>query len=377
MQFAEVEAVFKHWLYLDHDPDVLRILFAIYLANRYDGVPVWAMLIGKPGCGKSELLGSLAGVDETVMVSTLTPNALASGYKDGENSLLHLLKSKKMLIIKDMSCFTEMPMEARVQIFSTLRDAYDGSFIKRTGNGFIEWHGKFGILGGATQALERVRSYDASLGERFLSIKFRTTDGIEDKIQQKSMENSITNTAMKDALKAVTLKFFKEIQPKKDTIIPIDLVNTIMHSAKSMVKARSSVSRDRFTREVDEMVSTSEVPTRVTNQLLLLARACLDIETDEITTKRIIQRCCLDSIPSVRIQIMKRLIEGTTRSEVLREQVRMSKPSIERCLEDMWFLHLVKKDKSHNWNVSDEAMCEIMINTGQATPVQTELKETM
>ena len=377
MNFADVETVFKHWLYLDHDPDVLRIIFAIYLANRYDGLPVWAMLVGKPGCGKSELLGSLAEVSETVMVSTLTPNALASGYKDGENSLLHLLKDHKILIIKDMSCLTEMPQEARSQIFSTLRDAYDGFFVKRTGSGFIRWEGKFGLLGGATQALERVRSYDAALGERFLSIKFRTTDGIEDKIQQKSMDNSINNTAMKTALKDTAIRFFKEIEVKKDTIISEDLVKTVMESARAMVKARSSVSRDRFTREVDEMVSTSEVPTRVTNQLLLLTRACLDMGTDEVTTKRVIQRCCLDSIPSVRVQIMKRLIEGAERSETLRGLVKMSKPVIDRALEDMWFLGLVQRDKSYNWYVSDMAMKDIMINTGQAQPKQITMKETL
>ncbi len=103
MNFDEVESIFKKWLYLDHDADILRILFAIFLANRYDGLPVWSMLIGKPGCGKSELLGALSDVEETVMVSTLTPNALASGYKDGENSLLHQLKKSKMLIIKDIT----------------------------------------------------------------------------------------------------------------------------------------------------------------------------------------------------------------------------------------------------------------------------------
>jgi hypothetical protein len=368
VRFEEVESVFKQWLYLDHDPDILRIIFAIYLANRYDGLPVWAMLIGKPGCGKSELLGALTNVDETVMVSTLTPNALASGYRDGETSLLHELKNRKMLIIKDMSTFTEMPAEARSQIFATLRDVYDGTFVKRTGAGNVTWEGKFGIIGGATPSIEKVRSYDAALGERFLSIKFMTTDGIDEIIQERSFSNSVRQTEMKKNLKDVTAKFFKTTRVNKETEIPLSIVKSVMHSARAMVKARSSVSRDRYTREVDEMVSTSEVPTRVTSQLLLIAKACRDIETDEETIIRVIQRCCIDSVPSVRVRILKSLIEGAERSDDLRSTVRMSKPVIERALEDLWFLKLVEKDMGTNWRVYDEVLAEILINTGIANP---------
>jgi len=368
VRFEEVEAVFKDWLYLEHDPDILRILFAIYLANRYDGLPVWAMLIGKPGCGKSELLGALTEVEDTVMVSTLTPNALASGYRDGENSLLHLLQKNKILIVKDMSTITEMPNEARSMIFATLRDAYDGHFVKRTGAGQVIWHGKFGVIGGATPAIEKVRSYDAALGERFLSIKFRSTEASEELIQERSMQNNVRQTEMKKCLKDSTTKFFKTTRVRKDVTIPQPVIQSIMFSARAMVRARSSVSRDRFTRDVDEMVSTSEVPTRVTAQMLLIARSCIDLGSDEETTVRVIQRCCLDSIPSVRIMILKGLLEGAERTQDLREVVRMSRPVIDRALEDMWFLKLVNKDQGANWTVRDEAIEDILVNTGVATP---------
>ncbi len=364
MDFNEVERIYRQWLYLDHDPDLLRTLYAIYLANKYDGLPVWAMIIGKPGCGKSELLQSLADVPDTVMVSTLTQNALASGYKEGELSLLHLLKDNKMLIIKDMSTFTEMPAEARAVIFATLRDAYDGHFVKRTGNGSIKWDGKFGLLGGATPIIEKIKSYDAALGERFLSVKARSTDYSERMLQEASVLNVIRQTEMKIALKSAAIKFFKEVTLDKNLIIPQGIIDNILGSARAMVKARSSVSRDRYTREVDDMVSTSEIPTRVTNQLMLVARACLDLKSDEDTTIRIVQRCCLDSVPSIRVQIMKHLIEGAERSEDLKPLVRMSRTSIDRALEDMWFLRLVEKDHGANYVVKDRAIVDMLSNTG-------------
>lgn len=362
--FEEIQEVFKQWLYLDHDPDVLRIIFAVYVANKYDGLPVWAMLIGKPGCGKSELLSSLVDAGNTVMVSTLTPNSFATGHVNGE-SLLNLLKDNKMLIVKDMSTFTELQSEARGMIFATLRDAYDGNFVRRTGVVNINWSGKFGMLCGATPAIEKVRSYDTALGERFLNIKFNSTEEDERIIQERSYQNYVKQTEMRKALKDITAKFFKTVQVNKNADIPLSVVRSVMYNARGLVKARSSISRDRFSREVDEMVSTSEVPTRVTNQLMLIARACLDMKTDEATINRIIQRLCIDSIPSARVQVMKYLVEnGAMRAADLKPMVRMSPTAIERVLEDLWFLKLASVDLGKNYTMSDETMKNALINTG-------------
>ena len=367
LQFEEVETIYKDWLYLDYDPDLLRILYSIFVANRYDGLPVWAMLIGKSGCGKSELLNSLDEVSESYLISKLTPNALASGYRDGEHSLLNQL-DKKILIIKDMSTLTEMPAEARGSIFADLRDAYDGRFVKKTGSASVEWRGKFGVIGGATPAIEKVRGYDASLGERFLNLKFRSDEEDEYRIQEQSINNNTKRSTMQKALKDASVKFFKQFRKSKELEIPQAVTRSILISARSVVKARSGVSRDRFSRDVDEMVTTSEVPTRVTAQLLLVARAAIDIGSDEETTTRIVQRLCLDSIPSVRIQILRHLIQGAERAKDLRALVRMSRPVIERTLEDMWFLGLVSRDKGGNYEVKDMAMENILINTGTAVP---------
>jgi hypothetical protein len=367
LRFENVEAIYREWLYLDHDPDILRILYSIFLANRYDGLPVWAMLIGKSGCGKSELLNSLEEVSESYLVSKLTPNALASGFREGEHSLLNHL-DKKILIIKDMSTLTEMPADARGSIFADLRDSYDGRFVKKTGSGNVEWRGKFGVIGGATPAIEKIKGYDAALGERFLNLKFRSDEEDEYKIQVKSINNNTRRSVMTKALKDVAIKFFKQFRSNKELEIPETVIKAILTSARSVVKARSSVSRDRFTRDVDEMVTTSEVPTRVTAQLLLVARAALDIGSDEETTIRLVQRLCLDSIPSVRIQILRHLLQGAERAKDLRPLVRMSRPVIERSLEDLWFLHLVSRDKGGNYEVIDGSMEDILINTGTAKP---------
>jgi hypothetical protein len=214
----ELEAVYNRWLYLDHDPLLVKCVFAAYIANRYDGPPVWIMIIGKPGCGKSEMLMSMSEYTGTVAVSKLTPNALASGFQDGKHSLLHDLVKNKVLVIKDMSTITEMASEARGQIFSDLRDAYDGSFVKRTGSNKVEFKGKFGLIAGATPAIERARVHEGSLGERFLNLRVLLSPEDEKKIQTRAGSNIERGmTKMKKELSDAASKFLDEIKLGKNT----------------------------------------------------------------------------------------------------------------------------------------------------------------
>jgi hypothetical protein len=221
LNFFELDSVYKRWLYLDHDPNLVKCMFAAYLANRYDGPPVWIMMIGKPGCGKSELLMSISDFSGTVPVSKLTPNALASGFQDGKHSLLYDLAKNKVLVIKDMSTLTEMPSEARGQIFSDLRDAYDGSFVKRTGSNKVEFKGKFGLIAGATPAIDRARTHEGSLGERFLNLRVRLDDHHERQIQERTGKNieSGGNTKMKKELAAAASKYLGTVKLGKGRYI--------------------------------------------------------------------------------------------------------------------------------------------------------------
>ena len=363
VHFSELESVYQKWLYLDHDPMLVKCAFAAYIANRYDGPPVWIMMIGKPGCGKSELLMSMSAVETTVAVSKLTPNALASGFQDGKHSLLYELPDK-VLIIKDMSTITEMASEARAQIFSDLRDAYDGSFVKRTGSNKIEFKGKFGMLAGATPAIERARAHEGSLGERFLNLRVRLTDDHEKAIQMRTGSNIESGmTGMKKELAQAASQYLNEIEVGKNTNITKKFRDEIFTAARVLAKARSSVIRDRFTRNVDSPVGTTEVPTRITAQLLMLAVSAQEMGSDEEEMRRIIYRFVFDSIPMTRVQILRALENGKETSNEIKDEIRMSVASIDRHLEDLWYLRLVQKDMGR-WVVVDDDLVEMLKSAG-------------
>ena len=339
---------------------LVKCLFAAYVANRYDGPPVWIMVIGKPGCGKSELLMSMSEHKDTVPVSKLTTNALASGFQDGQHSLLHDLKDNKVLIIKDMSTITEMAAEARQQIFSDLRDAYDGSFVKRTGSNKIEFKGKFGLLAGATPAIDRTRTHEGSLGERFLNIRVRLTDDHEKQIQLRTGANIDSGmTGMKKEIATAASRYIEEVKVGINTNITKKFRDEIFTAARVLAKARSSVLRDRYTRDVDAPVGTTEVPTRITAQLLLLAIAAQEMGSDEKEMRQIVYRFVFDSMPLIRAELIHAMFGGRKTVKDIREVVRMSPSTLSRHLEDLWYLKIVERD-GDRYEIIDNDLVELM-----------------
>src|SRR5258708_36314886 len=57
-----LEAEFRQYLHMP-DPGALYALMGAVAGNMLDGEPVWLMLVGPPGCGKTGLLNSTLKLD--------------------------------------------------------------------------------------------------------------------------------------------------------------------------------------------------------------------------------------------------------------------------------------------------------------------------
>ena len=122
--------VFQRWLYMP-DPGALLMVLATLFANRLGGDPVWLLLVGPPGCGKTEILGSLAGLLGIHQAATLTEPALLSGSPKREQSqastggLLRAIGEQGLLICKDFGSVLSMRREDRASLLAALREVYD------------------------------------------------------------------------------------------------------------------------------------------------------------------------------------------------------------------------------------------------------------
>jgi hypothetical protein len=170
---AYVHETFRRHLYLP-DVMVIDVVLATYVANLMHGDPVWALVVGASGRGKTETIAALNGRSDVHALSSLTAQTFASGFKGRDSSLLHRLErdNKTFLTLKDLTTVLSMHRDARAEVFAQLREIYDGAYRKEFGSGVtVEWEGRLGFLAGVTPAIDQHHSATAALGERFLYLR--------------------------------------------------------------------------------------------------------------------------------------------------------------------------------------------------------------
>jgi hypothetical protein len=342
--FEDLEGKYLEWLYMDHDRLMLRIAVAAYLSVQYNGNPFWLMMIGSPGIGKSELLMSFGSAKQSVMMSKLTANALATAHPTS-TPLLDKLKDNKILIIKDMSTISELPSEMRSEILSVLRDSYDGKFNRHTGLGEYKWEGKFGIIAGATPAMERLRTHDAALGERFLQLRIRMNPAHEDELQRRCFSNSGNMKALRKDLGEAASNYLNKMKVGFEAKMSREMHDHIHRLSFIVAKTRSDVPRDRYSREISSPAASSEIPTRLASQLFVLASALIEMGTDEDTLRRCMNRVCLDTLPFERFKTCQAIALGHTTSDEAAKFMRIGPKSGERYFEDLCFLNVAECDQ--------------------------------
>jgi CRP-like cAMP-binding protein len=351
MTFEELEGVYRKWLNLDADPDLLRIVISVVVANRIDGAPVWAILIGPSGSGKTSMLLGLEKAEEIKMVSTLTPASLASGYQmDGVNDSLLFLANGKVMVIKDMSTVLSLYREARDQVFSMLRDAYDGSLERATGKGMIIWKGKFGILTAATPALEAIRQKEPLLGERFMNIRTRITDSRQ--VIASMLASTTKKFQKQEEIADATAQFLGQLIVPKEHSLPASTRELVENVARALVKLRTGVDRDWHSKEIQFPVEIQELPTRLMGQLTLMALAFKYTGANEKTVERMLMRLLNDGIPYIRLKVLQAIMRGKSSQTDIGDFVKVSQPYMNRVLDEMRKLDIIRYGS--RWTITDD-----------------------
>jgi len=110
---SNVVETFQKWLYLP-DPSPLKVVLGAVAANLMPGDPLWLLLVGATGSGKTELLDPLMGLSRMHAVGTLSEAALLSGSPkrekgaDSTGGLLRILGDFGFLVLKDFTTVLSM-----------------------------------------------------------------------------------------------------------------------------------------------------------------------------------------------------------------------------------------------------------------------------
>lgn len=302
--------------------ECLAISFAVHLAIKLDGDPLWMYMVGAPSSGKSTLC-ELLGADEinTRPLSKFT--GLVSGSRQGKHLAPKL--NNKCVVIKDGTLLLESTPIQLQNVYGELRDIYDGSLEADYRNGVSASFSNisFGLIIGIT---EKVYSLDmSSLGERFLHVRLETNRGIEQERNRRAIDTVFQHTSKTVAegneegdqrsfpfQRQYVAGFLQHLHNRvreEDVLRPSyteEDAELIQALADVVACSRASAPRDMKDNILYE--SRPEASTRVVKQLSRLALGlCYVLNTNSITPwiRHLITKTALDTCYGRQYHIIK------------------------------------------------------------------------
>jgi hypothetical protein len=371
MDVCRLEQTFQRWLHL-RDPGPLRFVCATIAANRMESDPLWGMLVGGPGWGKTELLNSTGRLPHVHTAATITEAALLSGTRrkekapEAKGGLLRQIGPFGLLVLKDFTSILSMNRDVRAALLAALREIYDGSWTRHVGvdgGRELSWSGKLAIIAGCTGAIDSFHAVIGAMGERFVFYRFEHADGDEALQAHKALELVGKERQLRQELADAMARFFAGLTiPTSPPALDKPDRERLIALARLAARCRSAVERDGRTREI-ELIPDAEAPGRLA---LTLARLwaglqCIGVAHDAAWT--LLVKVAMDCMPDLRRQVFMYLLghEGV-RPSASDIALRLGYPTTTatRCLEDMAahgvvIRHVSGRGKSHEWEMSDWA----------------------
>lgn len=367
-ELAEAVACFRRWLHLP-DPGALYVVLATVAANRAEGDPVWLLVVGPPGGGKTEVLNPLGRLPDVHPAATLTEASLLSGTpgkdraKDSKGGLLREIGDFGILVLKDFGSILSMNRDARAGVLAALREVYDGAWTRHVGTDggrTLSWSGKVGLVAGCTPAIDSHHAVVGAMGERFVLYRLPPVQAEEQ--VRRAMGHVGRESRMRNELAEAVARVLAAA-PSDMLSAPPDAatVDRLVSISTLAVRCRSAVERDAYSREV-VLIPEAEAPARLALVLLRLHNALLAIGADHAATWQLVAKCALDSMPALRRAVLVDVLDhpdGATTSEIA-ERSDYPTTTARRALEDLTAHGILRRapqgqGRADVWHVTDWA----------------------
>ena len=253
-----IVVAFRKWLHL---PDLtpLYAMLGTVAANHIPGDPVWLMLVGPPGSGKTELLNSLGKLPYFHTAGTLTEAALLSGSPKREiaanasGGLLKEVGAFGFLVMKDFTSVLSMHREKRATVLAALREICDGKWTRLLGTDggrTLTWEGKLAVLAAVTQTIDSHHGVMATMGERFVFCRLPETDG--ETQAHMALTHAGREDEMRQELSRVMAELFRCVSvPGQLPSLDAAETGRLIGLASLAARMRSAVERNPHTRRLN------------------------------------------------------------------------------------------------------------------------------
>ncbi len=137
---SQVLDAWQEMMELGEPPDVQPMLFMVAVAaaalSGMSGDPLWGVIVGGSGWGKTEALMPLDGLPDVAMASQVTEAGLMSGSSDKDRTLsstgglLPSMGDRGLLVFKEMTSLLQGDRHARAKVFAAFREIADGKWVR-------------------------------------------------------------------------------------------------------------------------------------------------------------------------------------------------------------------------------------------------------
>ncbi len=377
----ELTTIFSKELYItESSMATLSCAFSSILSCFMEGEPLWFFFVGPPSSGKTTVIEAFGSKNKYCEDrSKLTHTTLVSGMKDGneEDPSLFAIINRRMLAVKDWTTVIEQNHTAQSELYSILRDAFDGNYSATYGNRISRRYEslKFGFIAGVTDAI--YRDSKSSLGERFMKIHFMdkhfderqhivaAITGGRRKIERSQTLESATLGYLDFLVNNLAKNKIYEVEIyKPGTEELTDAISDIIDLAHFVSYMRTNV--ERSSRDESIMYRPQkEVASRLSSQFTKLAQALFyifnfDKDPNYQNNERkiytlpaqlydILRRVAIDTCIPFNIELINCVTSyeefgGASRNDII-DNLQIPKTNIHRILLDLQQLNFIRAEK--------------------------------
>lgn len=329
--------------------DLVAVTAAVYITRKWPSNPLWLLVIGPSGHGKTTTLTQFSEISDIIMVSSVTPAALISGW-GGEvidRSLFAELDGK-VLVAKDFGTLLSMGWATAQEVFSLLREAYDGTVSKRFGILLREYTLKFNFIAATTEVAEKFNVLRNQLGERFLEYRFapQTIPSPPPQISE----------SIRGHIQSWMFDMEQEEPPDLDEETSVWIASL----ARAVVKLRTEAIHNGGTHEII-VIPKFEGPSRMEGQLRKLYGGLKVVTGDEDLCKLVVAHGARSSVRSAKVGLMRLLLDAEEDDGIktydIVEKLKLGYMTIYRTLRDLKAFGLVEGKKGTGkdlfWKLTD------------------------
>src|SRR5262249_43737767 len=152
-----------------------------------------------------------------------------------------------------------------------------------------------------TPVIDEQHAFLSIMGERFLL--YRMPETSRQQLARRSLAHRGRELALRERIRATAGDFLDAFQGCGRLELPPSFTEPLVELTDVVTRARSGVSRDRYSREIEHLPEP-EAPTRLAKQLAQLAAALLAIGVGPSEAWRLVRKIGWDSVPAVRCTVL-------------------------------------------------------------------------